>query len=231
MNHPHSRLSNKHKHLQMSWSATMERPACSMPSSTAAPFVLSGSSGVFDKASERTVTKDDMYGIGSTSKMFVTAAAMMLHDQGKIDLDASLATYLPSFTMAEDRYKAITVLMLMNHSSGLNGSNLANTFLFDDRSTLAHDTLLEHLATRRLKADPGTFAEYCNDGFTLLEILVEQISGMKYTDFIARYFSQPLGLMNTKTPLDTFDKDTCIARLYHPYFDGALPTETINLNS
>lgn len=192
-------------------------------------IVLSGSSGVFDKTSNRPVGKDDMYGIGSTSKMLVATAVMMLHDQGKVDLDASLTTYIPSFTMADERYKAITVRMLLNHSSGLNGSTLANSFLFDDNRTLTHDTLLENLATQRLKADPGAFSEYCNDGFSLLEILVEQISGMSYTEFLTKYISQPLGLENTKTPLDELDRTNRIVRLYHPAYEGALPTETINV--
>ncbi len=192
-------------------------------------IVLSGSSGVFDRASNRSVTKDDMYGIGSTSKMFTIAATMLLWDQGKVDLDASLTTYIPSFSMADERYKDITVRMLMNHSSGLNGSTLGNSFLFDDNRTLAHDTLLANLSTQRLKADPGFFSEYCNDGFTLLEIMVENISGISFSDFIAQHFSQPLGLKNTKTPRDEFDKDSRIARLYHPLYDGALPTETVNV--
>jgi CubicO group peptidase (beta-lactamase class C family) len=192
-------------------------------------IVLSGSSGVFDASSGRPVTKDDMYGIGSTSKMFATAALMMLWDQGKIDLDTSVSTYLPSFTMADERYKDITVRMLLNHSSGLNGSNLANAFLFDDNNTIAHDTLLKHLASQRLKADPGEFSEYCNDGFTLAELLIEHISGMKYSEFIAKHFSQPLGLENTKTPLDDFDKANRIAKVYLPQYELFLPNDTVNV--
>lgn len=191
-------------------------------------IVLSGNSGVFSKAENRAVTENDMYGIGSTSKMYATAAAMVLWDQGRIDIDEPLVGYIPEFTMVDERYKEITPRMLMNHSSGLYGSSLANAFLFDDNSTTAHDTILAKLATQRLKAAPGEFSEYCNDGFSLLEMLVERVSGISYTDFLAEHFIKPLGLVNTKTPLDDFDKAERLVKTYVPPFEGALPNDTVN---
>jgi len=65
------------------------------------------------------ITPDTMYGIGSVSKMFTTAAVMKLAEQGKVDLDSPVTKYLPDFKMADGRYKKITVRMLLNHSSGM----------------------------------------------------------------------------------------------------------------
>ncbi len=191
-------------------------------------IVLSGASGVYSKAENRAITKDSMYGIGSTSKMFVSAAVMVLYDQGLIDIDTPLTAYIPEFVMDDPRYKEITPRMLLNHSSGLYGSTFSNTFLFDDNSTQSHDTLLEKLAGQHLKASPGEMSEYCNDGFTLLELLVEHVSGISYTEFIAQHFSKPLGLFNTKTPHDDFDHQRLV-KTYLPYFIGALPTDTVNV--
>ena len=190
---------------------------------------LSGGSGVFDKTGNRGIVRDDMYGIGSTSKMFVTAAAMALRDQGLIDIDQPLTTYIPEFRMADERYKEITPRMLMNHSSGLYGSSLANALLFDDNDTLTYDTLLTKLARQRLKAAPGEFSEYCNDGFSLLEILVERVSDMPYTDFLAERFTKPLSLENTKTSQDDFDKAKRLAKVYVPFYEGQLPDDTVNV--
>lgn len=92
-------------------------------------IILSGGSGVFDKTGNRDISEDDMYGIGSTSKMFATAAAMVLWDQGLLDLDKPLTTYIPEFKMADERYREITPRMLMNHASGLYGTSLANACL------------------------------------------------------------------------------------------------------
>ena len=65
-----------------------------------------------------------------------------------------MTAYLPDFTMADGRYTDITVRMLLNHSSGLPGSTIANGFLLNDPDTLAADTLLEELSSQTLKADP-----------------------------------------------------------------------------
>ena len=191
-------------------------------------IILSGSSGVYDKTENRSITKDDMYGIGSTSKMFVTAATMMLADKGLLDIDTPLTVYIPEFQMADERYKEITPRMLMNHSSGIYGSSFSNSFLFDDPDKTAHDTLLARLASQGLKADPGEMCDYCNDGFSLLEILVERLSGISYTEFIAKNFCQPLGLTHTKTPQDDFDRAQLV-KVYLPIFDGVLPNDTVNV--
>ncbi|MCM3746975.1 beta-lactamase family protein [Paenibacillus pasadenensis] len=190
--------------------------------------VLSGGAGIKDKAAKTPVTKDTMFGIGSTSKMYVTAAAMKLADLNKIDLDKPLTTYVKEFKMADERYKKITPRMLMNHSSGLYGSSFKNSFLFDDNDTEAHDELLDKLRSQRLKAAPGEFSVYCNDGFQLLEILVERVSGLSYSKFLQVHFNKPLALSSTKTPLDSFDRNK-LAKTYFTGFQQALPVENVNL--
>ena len=110
-------------------------------------------------------TNDTLIGIGSVSKMFVTTAAMQLAEQGKLDIDAPVTDYLPEFSMADSRYKNITVRMLMNHTSGIMGTTAGDFMLFDDRDSQHHNTMLEELQNQRLKADPGDFGAYCNDGF------------------------------------------------------------------
>ncbi|SFE61187.1 CubicO group peptidase, beta-lactamase class C family [Paenibacillus catalpae] len=191
-------------------------------------IVVSGESGRNDEKGKQPLTKRTMYGIGSTSKMFVAAAVMKLVDEGKVNLDTPVVQYLPSFKMQDERYKQITPRMLLNHSSGLYGSTLTNAFLFEDNDTYAHDTLLKQLADQKLKADPGAYSVYSNDGFTLAELLVEKISGMDFTAFIHRYFTQPLGMNNTKTPLDRIDSSQ-MAGLYFPTYQGQLPNESVNV--
>ncbi|MGG4033208.1 serine hydrolase [Paenibacillus cisolokensis] len=191
-------------------------------------IVVSGQSGRNDEEGKIPLTAETMYGIGSTSKMFVTAAVMKLADEGKVDLDKPVVQYIPEFTMKDERYKQITPRMLLNHSSGLRGSTLANAFLFEDNDTYAHDTLLEQLKGQTLKADPGAFSVYCNDGFTLAEILVERVSGTDYTTFIREHFTEPLGMSRTATPLDNPDP-AGMAGLYSPTIKGQLPNESVNV--
>ena len=116
-------------------------------------LILSGQAGKNDMEGEKPLTKDTLYGIGSVSKMYATAAVMKLVDEGKVDLDAPVVRYVPDFKMKDGRYKRITPRMLLNHSSGLQGSTLGNAFLFNDNDTYAHDTLLQQLSNQNLKAD------------------------------------------------------------------------------
>ena len=68
-------------------------------------------------------TDDELiYCIASVSKMYSTAAVMQLVDEGKVKLDGYVTEYLPDFKMADERYKDITVRMLMNHTSGIMGT-------------------------------------------------------------------------------------------------------------
>ncbi|MBK3493699.1 beta-lactamase family protein [Viridibacillus sp. YIM B01967] len=191
-------------------------------------LILSGQAGKNDMEGEQPLTKDTLYGIGSVSKMYAAAAVMKLVDEGKVDLDAPVVNYVPDFKMKDERYKRITPRMLLNHSSGLQGSTLSNAFLFNDNDTYAHDTLLQQLSNQSLKADPGSFSVYCNDGFTLAEILVERVSGMSFTEFLHQRLTEPLKMNHTKTPQDKW-RDEKRAELYFPAYQGQLPIEAVNV--
>ncbi len=158
----------------------------------------------------QTADQERVYALASVSKVYVTTAIMQLKDQGKIDIDAPVTDYIPEFTMADERYKDITVRMLMNHTSGIMGSNLRNEFLFGDNDKDKYDYLLENLKTQTLKADPGAYAAYCNDGFTLLEIIVERVSGMDFTSYIEENIAAPLNLTQTGTALNADELGTLV---------------------
>ena len=190
-------------------------------------IVISGQSGVYEKGSDTKLTKEHMYGIGSISKMFVTAAVMQLVDEGMVKLNTPVVKYLPKFKMADNRYKDITVRMLLNHSSGIMGSSLSNAQLFDDNDTLCMDNLLDTLKKQRLKADPGAFSVYCNDGFSLAQLLVEEVSGVGFSEYMEKHISKPLKLKGTKTPLDEFDRNR-LARTYLLDPNKATPVESVN---
>lgn len=169
-----------------------------------------------------------MYGIGSTSKMMTAAAVMKLAEEGRIGLDTPLTTYIPEFEMDDSRYVDITPRMLLNHSSGLPGSTLTNAMLLGDPDTYNHDHLLEALSSQRLKADPGAYSTYCNDGFTLAEIVVERVTGMPYTEYLEQTFFEPMGLTGMTSPQGSVDPDR-LAPVYDEQTGWELPYETANV--
>ena len=165
-------------------------------------IVYAGHAGVYSKSENRLLTDDTLYGVGSISKTYTAAAMMKLVEQGRVSLDAPVTRYLPGFKMADERYKQITVRMLLNHSSGLMGSSMGSGLLFDDPSEAAADQLLERLAAQRLKAAPGAYSVYCNDGFTLAQLVVEAVSGQDFMDYVRSSILTPAGLKATYAPGD-----------------------------
>lgn len=176
---------------------------------------------------KETIQTPKIYGIGSTSKVFTAAAVMQLAEAGMLDLDQPLTDYIPEFVMSDSRYKQITPRMLINHSAGLQGSSLQNTMLYGDADRYHHDTLLEQLQTQRLKADPGEYSVYCNDGFTLAEILVERVSGMSFTEYLEKHFWQPAGLKTMGTTQSISDQSGLAAVYYQGI--NRLPYEYANV--
>ena len=100
-----------------------------------------------------------------------------------MELDKPVTTYLPEFSMEDPRYTEITVRMLLNHSSGLAGTNMKTGFGTEKNRSYVMETLAE-LANGNLKHNPGDVSVYCNDGFTLAEAIIERVSGMSYADFL-----------------------------------------------
>ncbi len=79
--------------------------------------------------------------------------------------------------------------------------------------------LLQQLSNQNLKADPGAFSVYCNDGFTLAEILVERFSGMSFTEFLHQRVYRTIkdeSYENTAGQME----DEKRAGLYSPAYQG-----------
>jgi CubicO group peptidase (beta-lactamase class C family) len=154
-----------------------------------------------------------VYCVGSVSKSYVATCIMQLVDQGKVELDTPVTEYIPEFTMADERYKDITVRMLMNHTSGIMGSTYSNESLYEDYDENYKDEVLANLSGQVLKATPGEYSAYCNDGFTLLEIIVENVSGMSFTDYLDENIVEKLDLQHTGTPVNMM-KDSLAVEIY-----------------
>jgi len=174
-------------------------------------IVYSEGIGTADRAQNRPVDKNTRFNIGSTSKMFAAVAILLLVDEGKVSLDESITKYIPEFTMKDERYKKITVRMLFNHSSGLPGSSFFFTY---KPAANTHTLLLDTLKNARLKHDPGARSIYCNDGFTLAEIIVERISGKKFIPFLTERVFQPLGMKNTSASVGEINEPN-VAEFYN----------------
>lgn len=183
--------------------------------------------GMADRENNIPADKNTVFNIGSISKMFVATSIMLLVDEGKVDLDNPVTNYLPEFTMADERYQDITVRILLNHSSGLPGSTFWNNFGSEYNQNI-YEELLACLSRSTLKHRPGELATYCNDGFTLAEMIVAKVTGQRYGDFLAERIFKPLAMKHTGLGVGRLPEGMPPAKFYRP--DGkAEPLEIVSL--
>jgi CubicO group peptidase (beta-lactamase class C family) len=183
--------------------------------------------GMADREQSIRAGKDTVFNIGSVSKVFVATSIMLLVDEGKVALDKPVTTYIPEFTMADERYKDITVRMLLNHSSGLPGTTIWNNFGYEYNRNI-YTELLASLLQSTLKHRPGELSIYCNDGFTLAEMIVARVSGKSYGNFLTERIFKPLGMNRTGLGVGRLPQGITLAKFYRP--DGkSEPLEVVSL--
>jgi len=190
-------------------------------------IVYSESFGMANREKGVPVDRDTLFNIGSVSKEFCAVAIMALMDEGKVSLDERVMRYVPEFAMADTRYKDITVRMLLNHSSGIPGTNWVNGMGFELDADYKAKTL-DTLSRLHLKFTPGEFATYCNDGFTLAELVVERASGKSFIDYVSEKILKPLALENTGLSLG-LRLDRQGAAYYDPASGKKEPPEVVSI--
>jgi serine beta-lactamase-like protein LACTB len=163
------------------------------------------------------VTPETRIRLGSISKPITAIAVMQLVEHGKIDLDAEIQKYLPSFPR---KPWPITIRELLGHQSGIrhyrqDGSDLDSVTHYTDAITP-----LRIFADDPLLFEPGTKYSYSTYGFNVLGAIVETVSGMKYTAYVRENIFQPAG-MDQMSPDDTYAIIPHRARGYH-LVNGAL---------
>lgn len=142
---------------------------------------------------------DDLYNVGSVSKIYVTAAVMKLVQEGKVSLDEPVQRYLPDWKLADARCREITVRMLLNHSSGIPGTNLHDHLVTEEEDALftgKYRNTPAYWQTIKLRARPGSFSGYCNDGFDLAAEVVEAVTGEPYIHWLREQITGPAGLLS-----------------------------------
>ena len=141
----------------------------------------------------------------SISKLFVYVSIMQLYEQGLIDLDADIHTYLPEdFSRELNFKKTFTIRNLLNHSAGF-GENYINAF-WETRRIRREPTLREALlaAIPPQIYEPGTLTAYSNFGIALLAYVVREIRGQEFVVVERQNILNPLSMTMTKNQPDWF---------------------------
>ena len=132
-----------------------------------------------------------LFDLASLTKVVATASAsMILVDRGQLNLDAPVRRYLPEFRRPEQR--AITVRMLLNHTSGLRPSGAFFRLASTRRQAIGL------LLREKPERTPGTSAVYSDINAILLGLIVERVSGKTLNVFTRGEIFAPLGMSSTR---------------------------------
>lgn len=134
-----------------------------------------------------------LFRIGSTSKLFTWTAVMQLVEQGKLDLDGDVNSYLKGFKIPDAYGKPVRVRDLMTHSAGFEDGGLGYLIVEDSSQVEPIATTLAKHIPNRVRP-PGALSSYSNYGAALAGLIVEQVSGVPFNDYIQRNILEPLDM-------------------------------------
>lgn len=138
------------------------------------------------------VRPDTLFLIGSISKVYTAALVTTLVDEGRLNLDVPVVTYLPDLRLADERAReTITLRQLLSHQSGLFGDYIYDDFGMGD-DALARCVASYH--TLRQLTAPGELWAYCSSGFMLAGRVVEVVTGQTFEAAMRERVFEPLGL-------------------------------------
>ncbi len=148
--------------------------------------------GYSDMANQVQVSPDrTLFRIGSVSKLFVWTSVMQLAEQGKLDLNADVNTYL-DFKIPSTFPEPITMKNLMTHTPGFEEFGVGLYAYNEDQLISLGDFLKTHIPARVFP--PGEVGAYSNYGAALAGYIVERVSGMPFDEYVEKNIFQPLGM-------------------------------------
>ncbi|OKJ64062.1 serine hydrolase domain-containing protein [Streptomyces sp. CB02261] len=181
--------------------------------------VRSRTVGVQDRASGASMDIKARFRIGSVSKTFSTVVLLQLVQEGKLELDTPVNTYLPGL-LPDDR---ITVRHLLTHRSGLadyTNAMFANTvpgFEAVRNRVFSYQELVDLSLSEPRTTEPGVSYKYSNANFVVVGMLIEKATGRPVSDAYERRIFKPLKLRKTSyVHPDTRIKGTHVRGYLHP---------------
>ncbi|MDZ4700084.1 MAG: serine hydrolase [Rhodothermales bacterium] len=155
-------------------------------------IVWSNGYGTAQPASGALATGQTVYRVASLSKLFTAMAVMQLVEQGRLDLDAPIETYLPDFKPANPFGTPVTLRQVHSHRSGLVREPPVGHYFDPDEPSI--EATVASLNQTALIYAPTTRTKYSNAAVTVAGRVVEAVVGEPFADYVDRALLHPMGM-------------------------------------
>ena len=144
--------------------------------------------GYADRSNEIPNHINTVYDIGSVTKQFTAAAILKLEMNLKLSVNDAIELYLPEF---KNLTPSRSIHHLLTHTAGFPGA------IGSDYDPINEETFVEKALESVMEKSWDHNYEYSNVGYSLLAIIIERVSGMKYEEYLAQMLFEPAGMENT----------------------------------
>lgn len=153
------------------------------------------STGLADVAAKRPIAPDSVFWIASMSKPITGVAVLLLHDEGKLNVNDPVAKYVPEFANLKTpsgKPANLTIAQILTHTSGLGEANAEQT-----KAARTLSDLVPAWLGAKMQFEPGAQWKYCQSGINLAGRIVEVVSGQSFDAFLQKRLFDPLGMKDT----------------------------------
>lgn len=154
--------------------------------------------GLADREGGIPIGMDTRFNLGSMNKMFTAVAILQLMEEGLLTLDGTVGEYLPDFPN-EDVATRVTVEHLLTHTSGL-GDVFTEEFGADPHRYRTTEDFVPLFVDEPLLFTPGERFSYSNAGYVVLGLIIEELSGSAYQEYMQEHVLEPAGMAATGFP-------------------------------
>ncbi|MEP2280317.1 serine hydrolase domain-containing protein [Maribacter sp.] len=186
-------------------------------------ILYSGGLGLSDRNRNTSITKETIFTIGSITKQFTATAIVKLQEEKQLSVNDSLGRF---FSNIPTDKKNITIHQLLTHTSGILGSLPKG----GDFVPIKKEAFLEQVFNSPLDFTPGSSYNYSNVGYSLLTIIIEQVSQQDYETFLNETFFKKLDMKNTGYLLPNWNANN-LSRAYKCEEDRGTHIEKWKANS
>jgi len=153
--------------------------------------------GLADRENHVANTPETRFAIGSLTKSFTAMAILILEERGSLSVKDSICAYIDP---CPDAWEDVTIHHLLTHTSGIPSyTDLYAQGLIEGDPCQAYTTeeVIAFFRNRPLDFQPGSDWHYSNSGYFLLGVIIENLAGESYPDFVSENILLPLGMSET----------------------------------